>query len=47
MVTEAGNRDLVHALEAARAALAPAIVSLGLRIPEKAGRGSRRKGEAA
>jgi hypothetical protein len=33
----------VKALEAARAALAPAIVSLGLRLPAQAKRGGRRK----
>jgi hypothetical protein len=45
--TEAGNQEVAAALEAARAALAPAIVGLGLRIPEKAKRGRKRKGEAA
>ena len=44
---DAGNADLVKALEAARAALAPAIVGLGIRIPEKAKRGRRKKSEAA
>ena len=33
---EAGNQEVASALEAARAALAPMIVSLGIRIPEKA-----------
>lgn len=47
VANEAGNGDLVKALEAARAALAPAIVSLGLRIPQKAKRGRKRKGEGA
>ena len=44
---EAGNRDIVSALESARAALAPGIVGMGLRIPEAKKRGRRRKGEAA
>ncbi len=47
VANEAGNEDLVKALDAARAALAPAIVSLGIRIPEKAKRGRRKKVEAA
>jgi len=44
---EAGNKDVTTAIDAARAALAPGIVSLGLRVPEKARRGRKRKGEAA
>jgi hypothetical protein len=36
-----------QSLEAARAALALTIVGLGLRIPEKAKRGRRKKIEAA
>ncbi len=47
VAAEAGNGDLVKALEAARAALAPAVVGMGLRLPEKTRRGRRRKGEAA
>ena len=47
VATEAGNQGVASALEAARAALAPAIVGLGLRIPEKAKRGRRKKTEAA
>lgn len=47
VAAEAGNGELVKALDAARAALAPAIVGLGLRLPEKTQRGRRRKGEAA
>ena len=47
VAAEAGNRDLVQAIDAARAALAPGIVGLGLRVPEKAKRGRKRKGEAA
>jgi hypothetical protein len=45
--TETGNKEIVAALDSARAALAPAIVGLGLRIPEKTKRGRKRKGEAA
>lgn len=44
---EVGNGELAKAVDSARAALAPAIVGLGLRIPEKAKRGRKRKGEAA
>ncbi len=47
VAAEAGNRDLVQAVEAARAALAPGIVGLGLRVPEKAKRGRKRKAEQA
>ena len=47
VAAEAGNKEVGAALEAAHAALAPAIVGLGLRIPEKAQRGRRKKGEAA
>jgi len=47
VASEAGNGDLAKAVDAARAALAPGIVGLGLRIPEKAKRGRKRKGEAA
>ncbi len=43
VATEAGSKELVSALEAARAVLAPAVVSLGLRIPEQAKRVRRRK----
>ena len=37
---EVGNGELAKALDAAQAALAPAIVSVGLRLPEKARRGA-------
>lgn len=47
VAADAGNKEVMSALEGARAALAPAIVGLGLRIPEKAKRGRRKKGEAA
>ena len=47
VATEPRHRELVQALEAARAALAPSIVSLGLRIPEKTKRARKRKGQAA
>jgi len=47
VANEAGNGELAQALEAARAALAPVIVGLGLRLPEKARRGRRKKTEAA
>ena len=47
VATEAGNHELVQVLESARAALAPAIVGMGLRLPAKASRGRKRKGEAA
>src|SRR5258708_5257883 len=41
---EVGNGELAAAVDSARAALAPAIVGLGLRIPERAKRGRKRKG---
>ncbi len=47
VASEAGNGELVKALEAARAALAPAVVGLGLRLPAQARRGRRRKSEQA
>ncbi len=47
VAVETGNKEMVGAVDSARAALAPAIVGLGLRIPEKAKRGRKRKGEAA
>jgi hypothetical protein len=34
VAVEAGNGDVARALDAARAALAPAAVGLGLRVPE-------------
>jgi len=48
VAVEAGNKDVAAAIESARAALAPAILGLGIRIAEKVRRGGRRrKGEAA
>ena len=47
VAAEAANDELIKVLDAARSTLAPAIVGLGLRIPEKAKRGRKRKGEAA
>lgn len=47
VASEAGNRDLAQAIDTARAALAPGIVALGIRVPEKGKRGRKRKGEAA
>jgi hypothetical protein len=44
---EAGNKEIAAAVDSARAALAPAIVGLGLRLPEKVRKGRKRKGEAA
>jgi hypothetical protein len=42
-----GNKDTATAIEASRAALAPAIVGLGIRISEMAIRARRKRGEAA
>jgi len=47
VASETGNKEIVAALDSARAALAPAIVSLGIRIPEKARRGRRKKSTEA
>lgn len=47
MAGEAGNGEIVKAPDAGRAAPAPAIRALGLRLPEKIRRGRRRKVEAA
>jgi hypothetical protein len=44
---EVGNKDTATAIEASRAALAPAIVGLGIRISEMAIRARRKRGEAA
>ena len=45
VATEAGNNDLVRALESSRAGLSEQLVALGVRLPDrKAGR--RRKGAA-
>ncbi len=43
---EAGNAEVAKAVDAARAALAPAVVGLGLRVPEAKG-GRKRKTAAA
>src|SRR5262245_34643634 len=48
VASEAGNEELVHALEAARAPMSEQVVAMGIRLPDpKAKRGRRRKGEAA
>jgi len=48
VATEVGNDEVVSALDSARAALAPALIGLGLRMPEpRAPKKRRGKGQAA
>jgi len=48
VAVEAGNKEMAAAVDSSRAALAPAIVALGIRLPDaKAKQGRKRKTEAA